>query len=76
MHYQWRSSTDATISLWINGELALQQVGVQTADSSHENVEVYCKFYGNDQGAESSWSPEPSIKYTRHVRISNGRIWR
>lgn len=72
MYYQWTYST-TTISLWINGELALEQSGVQTCDPAHTNVEMYVKFYGNDQGA-TPWDPTPSIRYTRNVRIGNSRI--
>jgi len=75
MHYVWSENKDATITLWINGQEALKQSGVQTRKSSHTNIEMYCKFYGSDQGT-TDWSPTPSLKFTRNVRISNGRIWR
>jgi hypothetical protein len=74
MSYQW--TTDATtISVWVNGELALEQSGVQTRLPQHVNVEAYGKFYGSDQG-RTPWSPSPSLKYTRNVRVAAERIWR
>ena len=75
MKYEWTTSKNATISLWINGELALEQSGVQTAQPVHENVEIYIKLYGADNG-RTPWSPDPAVKYTRNVRISGERIWR
>jgi hypothetical protein len=74
MYYQWTTGT-TTLSLWINGELALEQSGVQTRDASHETVEAYIKFYGSTQGG-TPWSPTPSIRYTRNVRVAGERIWR
>jgi len=74
MKYQWTSGT-TTVSLWINGELALEQSGVQTAQADHTNVETYIKLYGDDAG-RTPWSPNPIVKYTRNVRISGERIWR
>jgi hypothetical protein len=72
MHYVWTTS-GATLSLWIDGELALEQTGVQTRRSSHRIVETYIKFYGQ---ADSTWTPTPSVRYTRNVRIARERIWR
>jgi hypothetical protein len=71
MRYQWTEAT--TISVWVNGELFLEQSGVQTRASVHKFVETYTKFYGE---SNTAWSPTPSIKYTRNVRISGARIWR
>ncbi len=75
MHYVWVDSPTATITLWINGELALEQTGVQTRASSHQIPETYLKFYGSSQG-RGPWVPTPSLKYTRNVRIAGERIWR
>jgi len=74
MKYQWTSGR-TTLSLWINGQLALEQSGVQTRDPQHEIVEVYVKFYGSTEGG-TPWSSTPSVKYTRNARISGERIWR
>jgi hypothetical protein len=74
MHYVW-TTDKTTLSLWIDGALALEQSGVQTRAPSHENVETYVKFYGSTQGG-TAWSPTPSVKYTRNVRVASGRIWR
>jgi len=73
MRYQWTAGT-TTLSVWINGELVLEQSGVRTRASNHTRVEVYGKFYGSTEGG-AAWSPTPSIKYTRNVRISGERIW-
>jgi hypothetical protein len=74
MHYVW-SSSGATISLWVNGELALEQRGVKTKGSTHNSVEMYSKFYGSANGGPS-WNPSPSVKYMRNVRMAGERIWR
>jgi hypothetical protein len=71
MRYQWTEG-GTTISVWVNGELFLEQSGVQTRASGHRHVETYIKFYGE---SDTSWSPMPSVKYTRNVRISGERIW-
>ena len=39
MYYQWTTGT-VTLYLWINGELALEQSGVQTRAASHGNYEL------------------------------------
>ncbi|HMA96419.1 MAG TPA: heparin lyase I family protein [Polyangiaceae bacterium] len=75
MHYVWSDTPTATITLWIDGQLALQQTGVQTRATSHQFVETYLKFYGSTQG-EGAWQPTPSLKYTRNVRVAGERIWR
>ena len=72
MRYQWTEDT-TTITVWVNGELFLQQSGVQTKASGHRYVEMYTKLYGQ---SDTSWSPNPAVKYTRNVRISDQRIWR
>jgi hypothetical protein len=78
MHYMWGSSTSGcggtNVSLWINGELALEQDGVVTKGQGHESVETYQKFYGS-ANTGNNWSPLPSVKYMRNVRMANGRIW-
>jgi hypothetical protein len=75
MHYVWSDTPTATISLWIDGQLALEQNGVQTRADSHQVVETYLKFYGSTQG-RGPWVPTPSLKYTRNVRVAAERIWR
>jgi hypothetical protein len=75
MHYVWSDTPTATISLWIDGQLAIEQSGVQTRADSHQVVETYLKFYGSTQG-RGPWVPTPSLKYTRNVRVAAERIWR
>jgi len=74
---RWQRSADAsaTISMWINGQLALEQVNRTTAKSGDSQVELYIKLYGSDQG-HTPWSPYGTTKYVRNVRISGERIWR
>ena len=74
MHYVW-SSTCATVSLWLNGELILEQQGVKTKGEGHSSVETYMKFYGSANSG-TPWDPRPSVKYMRNVRMSGSRIWR
>jgi hypothetical protein len=74
MRWQFATGPTATVSVWINGELALEQVGVQTAPPQHSVVEFYIKLYGSDQG-HTPWSPRGTTKYVRNVRISGERIW-
>jgi hypothetical protein len=76
MHYEWAATRSGTIQLWIDGALALEQRGVQTRSSTHRVVETYMKFYGSTQGAHGPWSPTPTVKYTRNVRVAGERIWR
>jgi hypothetical protein len=73
MHYTWTAGK-TTLSLWIDGVLALEQSGVQTRAPSHTNVETYMKFYGSRNGG-TPWTPVQSLKYTRNVRIAGSRIW-
>jgi hypothetical protein len=61
--------------MWINGQLALEQVNRTTAKSGDSQVELYIKLYGSDQG-HTPWSPYGTTKYVRNVRISGERIWR
>jgi len=75
MHYVWSDQPNATLTVWIDGQVALEQTGVQTRDSSHQIVETYLKFYGSTQG-HGAWAPTPSLKYTRNVRVAGERIWR
>lgn len=75
MHYVWTDTPNGTVTLWIDGQQALQQTGVQTRESSHQIVETYLKFHGSTQG-RGSWTPTPSLKYTRNVRVAGERIWR
>jgi hypothetical protein len=74
MHYTWTTGK-TTLSLWVDGVLALEQPNVQTRAASHDTVETYMKFYGSNNGG-AAWSPGPSVKYTRNVRIAGERIWR
>jgi hypothetical protein len=75
MHYVWADTPSATLTVWIDGQLALEQSGVQTRASSSQIVETYLKFYGSTQG-RGAWTPTPSLKYTRNLRIAGERIWR
>lgn len=45
MRWQFATGQTATLSVWINGKLALQQVGVVTAIPQHTEVESYIKLY-------------------------------
>jgi hypothetical protein len=74
MHYVW-STVPTTISVWIDGKLALEQAGVITRAASHANTETYIKLYGNSNGG-LSWHPDPVILYTRNLRFAGERIWR
>jgi hypothetical protein len=74
MHYIW-STEPTTVSLWIDGKLALEQKGVITRAPSHVNVETYFKLYGSSQG-RTPWTPTPTICDTRNMRVSGERIWR
>jgi len=76
MRWQFATGPTATVSVWINGELALEQVGVATAGSGHNIVEFYIKLYGGSENAQTPWSPGGATKYVRSVRISGERIWR
>jgi hypothetical protein len=73
MHYTWTTGT-TTLSLWIDGVLALEQSGVQTRAPSHSTVETYMKFYGSSNGG-TPWTPTQAVKYTRNVRVAGSRIW-
>jgi hypothetical protein len=78
IHYVWGSESTGcaggtTVSLWIDGQLALEQRGVTTRGSGHDSVETYFKFYGSANGG-NTWMPTPSIKYMRNVRMSASRI--
>jgi hypothetical protein len=75
MHYVWADTPSATLTVWIDGQLVLEQSGVQTRASSSQIVETYLKFYGSTQG-RGAWTPTPSLKYTRNLRIAGERIWR
>jgi hypothetical protein len=68
MHYTWTTGW-TTISLWIDGALALEQAGVQTRAPSHGTIETYMKFYGG-----TAWTPTQAVKYTRNVRVAAARI--
>jgi hypothetical protein len=74
MHYTWTTGK-TTVSLWIDGVLALEQSGVTTRAASHTNLETYMKFYGSSNGG-TPWSPTPAVRYTRNVRFAGQRIWR
>ncbi len=73
MYYRW-ATANVTLTLWINGEQALQQAGVQTCKTNHVNVEMYTKFYGSSNTGPA-WSPTPIVRYTRNVRVSDQPIW-
>ncbi|WP_152049662.1 heparin lyase I family protein [Tautonia marina] len=73
MYYKWTTGP-TTIKIWIDGELALEQTVSRTRHPDHNVVETYMKFYGAAPST-TPWSPTPSIKYTRNVRIAADRIW-
>jgi hypothetical protein len=75
MHYVWTDTPTATLTLWIDGHVAIEESGVQTRATSHQVAETYLKFYGSTQG-HTPWAPTPSLKYTRNVRVAGERIWR
>jgi hypothetical protein len=76
MRWQFATGPTATVSVWINGQLALQQTGVATAGQGHNVVEFYIKLYGGSVQGQSPWNPQAITKYVRNVRISGERIWR
>jgi len=76
MRWQFATEATATVSLWINGELALEQANVMTASPGHSAVEFYIKLYGSSPPGATSWSPWGTTKYVRNVRVSGERIWR
>jgi hypothetical protein len=73
MHYVWSSSC-ATITFWVDGQVVLEQQGVKTKGQNHNSVETYMKFYGSANSG-TAWTPSPSVKYMRNVRIAGQRIW-
>ncbi len=73
MHYTW--STSATLELWVDGQAVLKQTDVKTRQASHTVVEMYDKWYGAQNDGSRPWSPSPATRYTRNVRVGNGRIW-
>lgn len=74
MHYMWAAS-GVTLELWIDGQPALKQSNVVTKRSTHTVVEMYSKWYGAQNDGPRPWSPLPAVRYTRNVRVGNGRIW-
>jgi hypothetical protein len=70
MHYVWSTST-VTVSLWIDGALALEQTVARTRADAHTGVEMNIKSYGATQG-RTAWSPTPLIRYVRNVRFADG----
>ena len=74
MRWQFTTGPTGTLSVSINGQLALQQTGVKTAIAGHSVVEFYIKLYGDDQGHTPGTRPR-TTKYVRNVRISGERIW-
>jgi len=80
MHYVWGSESTGcaggtTVTLWVNGQKALEQEGVTTRGNGHNSVETYQKFYGSANNG-NDWHPMPSVKYMRNMRMSASRIWR
>jgi hypothetical protein len=73
MYYKWTTGP-TTIKVWIDGELALEQTVPRTRHPNHNVVENYVKFYGAAP-TTTPWSPTPSVRYTRNVRIAADRIW-
>jgi hypothetical protein len=72
MHYVWSAST-VTVSLWIDGALALEQTVARTRADAHTGVEMNIKSYGATQG-RTAWTPTPFIRYVRNVRFADGPI--
>lgn len=73
MYYKWTTGP-ATLKVWIDGELALEQTVPRTRLGVHNVVETYSKFYGGAPTG-TAWSPTPSVRYTRNVRVAGKRIW-
>jgi hypothetical protein len=74
MHYAWTSTNSATISVWINGALAIEQTNCRTRDAAHTNVEMNAiKLYGTDQG-HTPWTPNPVVMYRRNIRFAASKI--
>ncbi|WP_235963711.1 heparin lyase I family protein [Tautonia rosea] len=72
MYYKWTTGP-TTIKVWIDGELAVEQTVPWTRHPDHNVVETYMKFYGAAPST-TPWSPTPSVRYTRNVRIAADRI--
>ena len=72
MHYTWSTST-VTLSLWIDGALALEQTVARTRANAHTIVEMNTKSYGSTQG-HTQWTPTPTIRYVRNIRFADGPI--
>jgi hypothetical protein len=72
MHYVW-STSSVTLSLWIDGALALEQTVARTRADAHTDVEMNTKLYGSTEG-HTAWTPTPTIRFVRNVRFADGPI--
>jgi len=72
--YRWTKQPDATMQVWIDGELVLTQHNVQTADASNDRVEFYLKAYTGRNGPSGHWSPDPIVYYRRNARWASSPL--
>ncbi len=70
VHWVWSTSA-VPITYWIDGVQVLQ-ITMATRDPLQTAAEWYDKWYGYDQGG--AWSPDPLIRYTRNIRMSDAFI--
>lgn len=79
LEWEWSftTSADSTFRLYLDGDLLIEQTGMRTADPGMNQVELYVKQYGDDQSGSGGnpWSPDPTIRYVRNVRISDGQLF-
>jgi hypothetical protein len=68
IHVPWSTSA-VPVTFYVNGTQSLQ-ITIPTKAGDHNVFEWYSKLYGGDV-ARGTWSPNPLIRYTRNVRISN-----
>jgi len=73
VHWVW-SASPVPITFYLDGVQVLQIV-TATKDTSlvNDTVEWYSKWYGSYY-ADSSWTPNPMVRYTRNVKISDAFI--
>lgn len=72
MYYQW-STSGTTLKLWVDGVLALSQSGVTTGRVPRERRDLRQVLRLGP--GEDALGANPSIRYTRNVRIAATRIW-
>ena len=71
VHVPW-STAPVPVTFYVDGKEMLQ-ITISTKNDDHKVFEWYSKLYGG-YWAGSAWSPNPLIRYTRNVRISDAFI--